>query len=190
MPERGSPQLARLPFIPLPYHVGRLALTGRLRSRPGSLHHHIASGEKVRPHPGHRPLNDRRSSGPPSSYIGRRTSVGADGYLLPNPEQDENVSIRRVARDRQMARCPARLSAHPQTVFQPVFTNAITRSRYAKISHIDSTPYAPEGAGFSLLHNGLARKGRGVRRSTFKVERERRRFPPFSGTTTDYGPGG
>ena len=73
---------------------------------------------------------------------GRRTSHRVDGYLLPNSEQRANASIRRAISDRREARCLARLSAQPDTVFKPECTTAITRSRPPKMSHIDSTPYA------------------------------------------------
>lgn len=66
----------------------------------------------------------------------------ADGYLLPNPEQYRNTSRQGRALNRQEARCLARLSTQLETLLGPVFKIAITRSRWPKISSIDSTPYA------------------------------------------------
>lgn len=66
----------------------------------------------------------------------------ADGYLLPNSEQYRNASPQSLALDRQEARCLARLSTQLETLLEPVFKIAITRSRWPEISSIDSTPYA------------------------------------------------
>lgn len=78
-----------------------------------------------------------------------------------------------------------RTAAAPDPVTGPIRPSAV-RTGTCDQSHRSSTPYAPEGAGFSLLHNGLARKGERVCRSTVRAGREIDGHPPFLRSMSDY----